>query len=168
MFENLNRGEIVNKFISLFILMLSFNTFACDDVQLLNKSIKADIFYQYALLAKMEVAKDHVMYSTKETPHRLTINFKEKPYKITMLFDINHSTIGGQKIIDLNYTFENTETGKTYENSKLVKLKNGTAKVGVYDWIHGRRMIFKFNDFSEQEWSEMACPNTPSEEEKEV
>lgn len=148
-----------------FVLICSSRLFACDDLNLLRHSIKSDIYYQYAPFGKMEVVKDHVMVSTQDKPHRLTIIFKEKPYKITLFLDIEKSSIGDQKIIDLTYKFENTDDGKTYENSKLVKLKNGTRKIGIYDLVHGRRMIFVFNDFTANEWSELNCPNIPKNDE---
>ena len=158
----------MGKIIALFAMITSINVFACDDLELLDRTIKTDIYYQYAPFGKMEVAKDHVMAAKVDGPHRLTINFKEKPYKITILFDIKRSSIGDQKIVDLTYKFENTEDGKTYENAKLVKLVNGKKKVGIYDWIHGRKMIFVFKDFSDTEWSEMTCPYLPTEENKEI
>ena len=156
----------MKKLITFLFVFSVMSAFACDDMELERRSIKADINYQYAPFSKVKVVEDHVMYSSLDKPHKLTINFEDRPYKIITKFDIHPSLIDGEKIIDLAYEFKNTEDGRSYKNSKVVKLKDGKKKVAIYDWIHGRRMIFTFKDFSQEEWSEMRCPNLPSEEEK--
>ncbi len=156
----------MKKLIALLSVFGVMSAFACDDMELERRAIKTDIYYQYAPFGKAKVVEDHVMYSSLDKAHKLTINFEDRPYKIITKFDIHPSSIDGEKVIDLTYKFKNTDDGRYYKNSKVVKLKNGKKKVAIYDWIHGRRMIFMFKDFSEEEWSEMRCPNLPSEEEK--
>ena len=154
--------------VAILALMSISNVFSCDDIELKNSSIKADIYYQYAPFGKAEVVKDHVMYSTNRA-HGLTINFEEKPYVITIALDIHTSSIDNQKVIELAYTFRNTDNEQTYSNSKIVKLENGSKKISIYDWKHGRKMNFVFKDFLEIEWQEMSCPNElPNEETKTI
>ena len=153
----------MNKLIALLGMILAFNAFTCDDLDLYNRTIKTDIYYQYAPFGKMEVVKNFPIFSS-DKPYSLTINFKEKPYKISMLFDIKTSTINEKKIVDLKYKFENTEDGRTYESKKLVKLNKDKTKVGIYDWVHGRRMLFVMKDYTIEEWAAMACPKLPSED----
>lgn len=153
----------MKNLIALIALLGVFNVFACDDMELAKKTVKADIMYQYAPFGKMTAASDIVINSSKGRDS-LSINFKDKPYKINNYFDVNTSLIDGEKTVEISYEFVNTDDGKTYSNSKLVKLKNGKKKVGIYDWVHGRRMIFVFKEISDEQWSEMSCPGNYDEE----
>ena len=152
--------------LSLVFVFSSFNVFSCDDLDLRDRSIKADLFYQYAPFASLEVAKDLVLYSTSK-PGRLNISFKDDTYKIKVVFDIKRSIVNNdEKLLDLHFKSEDSELETSYETDKVVKIKNSPKKVNFYDWSRGRKMKFIFKEISLKEWSQMSCPNESSEEEK--
>lgn len=153
-------------FLSFIFIFSSLNVFSCDDLDLRDRSIKVDIYYQYAPFANLEVAKDLVLYSSSK-PGRLNISFKDDTYKIKVVFDIKRSIVNSdEKLLDLHFKSEDSKLETSYETDKVVKIKNSSKKISFYDWSRGKKMKFIFKEISLEEWSQMGCPNQSKEEEK--
>jgi len=135
------------------------NAISCDNLELKKSSLKADIYYQYAPFGKLLVAEDHLFFST-DKPNKLTINFVEEPYSATVYTDIHTSTVNDHKIAHVSYEYKNTESGVTYSNQKVVMLEDNIAKVSMYDWKRGKKIILHFSEYTDQEWNDMDCPSS--------
>ena len=39
-------------------------------------------------------------------------------------------------------------------------LEDNIAKVSMYDWKRGKKIILHFSEYTDQEWNDMDCPSS--------
>ena len=153
----------------LFLMFFSLNALACMDFDLKDRSLKVDINWKYAPFASVSVLNDKVIYHSKNSPASIKLNWKDHPYKLTALVDINKTHIAEEeKVILTKFFGENTKTGKVKVKTKLSQLDDGKAKVRFYDASTGKYIIFTFKEISLEDWVEMECPNKIPENEDKI
>ena len=153
----------------LFLMFFSLNALACMDLELRDRSLKVDISWKYAPFASVSVLEDKVIYQSKKSPASIVLNWKNHPYKLTALVDINKTQIAKEgKVILTKFFGENTKTGKVKEKSKLTQLDNGKAKARFYDTSTGKYIILNFKEILLEDWVEMDCPDNSNKEEGKV
>ncbi len=147
-------------------MIFSFNTFACMDLDLKDRSLKVDIEWKYAPFGGVSVLKDSVVFNSSRSPSTINLSWENHPYELTTLIDISKPKIAGEgKVILAKFFGKNTETGSVKEKVKLTQIAEGKAKIKFYDISTSKYVTFLFKEISLEEWVDMDCPNKEPESE---